>query len=329
MKTTKLILVTCLFILTNLGYAQHSRDYIITLEGDTIRGNVEFAGFKRDASKRLKFIYSENEKTEWFNTSEILGFRELGSEYEVLELGNSISPKPYFNGKNRLFAQRLLSRKTKLYKVNYKQLKASFPALQGLMFDPFSGKPNNSYYAELEESYVIRFQNSDLAVFANSKIESEIFPLIFTDKPDFHKEQSQKSTKDLYLMVSGYDNYPFATDSVRYDPEYNQDDIVNIYIFRRNLPLDDNYPAHRVSLNGTLVGNLEKGEFILVKSTKAQWYNLRLKNGKLKSDYDLFARRDHAIFLEVAMGDKIYVTPIDGESAKKYIENGKMVFKSL
>lgn len=321
-RTTFLILV--LFFFFFRINAQVSQDYIVLTNNDTLYGKVKTSKFQLELSEKIEFT-NANGKGKKYKLPKIKAVFKGGSLFRTISINHTGLT---FKEKEVLLANLIKSGSINLYSASIPEYEFyTSPPLGGSFgYNTISGKQKTGKHLR---KYFLEFKNGDVIPF-NDKIEiSNSYPLIFTDRVELQRRIAEDSITNIFTLLKLYEESQQPTDSVIFRSEYNSNDFVDLYLFRNESLSDNDYQRHRIKIDNNLMGRIDQGEFLKIRTTRAKWFSLQIDSGNLESMYDIFGRTNHAIFLEIAIGNKIYVSPIEGSKALEYLGKHRKIEKTF
>lgn len=296
------------FLSQSQSLAQFSRDYIVTLRGDTLYGNVQYTGGKI-GSNEMRFTSSDG-RLEIYRSDELKAFSESGKDY--VSLKTSVPKTPSFKrSSDRIFAERLISGQTELYRTAYYERIGGFTSPGGT-YSP--GSTNTGLL------HFIKFNNGELARFSGFILNQTTPEIIFPEIPHFERNHVERGEIDLYSLVSDYNSEKSSQSVMEGLFKYRDRTKVNIVLFRRDSPLDDNQGDMTVKIGMRKIATLKPKQYLSLILNKSDWYNLNIYGNTAEVSQKIFGRKDCVFLLEVAAGDKLYVNTIDITQAQQYID---------
>ncbi|MHA7101086.1 hypothetical protein [Roseivirga pacifica] len=312
--------ITLLLFAFNTSFAQLD-GYVITAWNDTIHGKIDNPFNDIKSSKRVK-IELEDGKTRRFTPHDAIAYYD--GLYRYIKHGS-------------VFAKVLVTGEVKLLEFDHAEMAGAVLSMgtQGQGFQGMS--PTSSTFKTTvmilpnNDLVELRRQSTDsnrITLFEkkNSKKHPLADQIIFSDAPEIHEKIQQDHRMPYHQIVSNYNLF------LRRKPEvsskvaaYQNEDEVNILLFRRGQQIDNIQGKYTITINGKKVGQIDVGEYLPLTLSTAEFYTLRIKSKKGKFKYSLYGRKDHVMPLEIATGNITVVYPIDSKEAEKHLETDKEV----
>ena len=315
-KTT--LTITFLLISFYPSFAQMD-GYVITAWNDTIHGKIDNPFNDLKSSRRVK-IELENGKTRRFTPIEAKAYYD-GIYHYVKHKG--------------VFAKVLVSGQAQLFEFDRREITGGGFAVGG------QGIQGATVSSTALKSIIMRLPNEDLVELNKYSTEmagltlfdkktSKKHPIadqiIFSDHPELHKKIQQNYRMSYQQIVSNYNRFLKRRIEVPSEiSAYQNEEEVNILLFRRNQQIDIAQGAYTISINGKKVGQMNNGEYLYLTLSEAEFYTLKIRSRKGKFKYQFYGRRDHVMPLEIASGDITVVYPIEAERALPYLRSDKKI----
>lgn len=288
MRTTQLTLI--IFLSINLSVKAQQPDYVIMQKGDTLYGVIENNDWYT-LGKTVIFT-NKNGITTKYQPSELKGFGIDSYEFEAID-HKKFSLLLFTSFPTRSFMLRRISGPSSLY-VNFTQLTGYTPQDGYGLFAESGAIEYTDYYVTLPNNEMIK-------VYDPEEVENGEL-LIFTDCFYCINAAGDEGHGYMESLITTYNQW-FSEGSSDFSTFANQEDQINIFLFKNIENQEDEDIKLNLKLNGKKLPQISNGEYLNIISKEVSDFYLKVKGKGVKLDLSFHAQKKYPILLELVVDD--------------------------
>lgn len=280
-------------------FAQSNSDYIITLESDTIYGEILSEDWAKLA-KNITFIDEDDNELK-YSANELKGFNIQGYVFEAMDV-NGFNPLFLMTTTKRRFLLKVVDGKNKLY-AHFWMLTYQNPEDGLTVLENESAYEDIKYYALFESGYKMELWVEE----DPDDIRQIIFPEIPLTASSLTLENNE-----LIKTFEAYNNGEIEPEN--FSGISNSTDLVDIYIFRNRGYSDDSDDMLtkdiKLKIGNLKLPELQADEYFHITFPDIWNYVISVKGKRLNEYVEVYSSKKHPVLIELSSYDKDYNNPV-------------------